>query len=244
MTDAPAHVTIATSSGLLWLALLIHFGGGLLGLASGAVAVATPKGGRTHRRAGMLFVIGMITGGIFAAGIALYERNYGSVIGGTFTAYLVFTALTTVKPLGGRNAHATNVALMLLAFGLALIQLTFAVLAINKPVRGVPTPMIFFIGTVALLAAIGDWRLLRAGSVTGARRLARHLWRMCFGLFIASGSFFFGQVKFLPKALRITPLLAALGIAPLIVLLYWMWRIRLRKRLQGMILRPAVSQVQ
>jgi hypothetical protein len=43
MIDAPAHVTIATSSGVIWLALIIHFGGGLLGLASGAVAVAATK---------------------------------------------------------------------------------------------------------------------------------------------------------------------------------------------------------
>jgi len=128
---------------------------------------------------------------------------------------------------------------MLVAFGLALTQLIFGAMAINHPVKGVPTPMIFFVGTVALLAAIGDWRLLRAGSITGARRLARHLWRMCFGLFIASGSFFFGQTKFLPEPLRIAPLLGALGIAPLIVLLYWLWRVRLRKRLQGMILRTA-----
>jgi hypothetical protein len=241
MTEAAAHVTIATSSGALRLALLIHFAGGLLGLAGGTLAIVAAKGGRTHRRAGMLFVIAMITGGIFAAGIALYERNYGSMIGGAFTAYLVFTAMTTVRPLAGRNARAASVALMLVAFGLASTQLTFGALAINHPVRGVPTPMIFFVGTVALLAAAGDWRLLRAGSITGARRLARHLWRMCFGLFIASGSFFFGQTKFLPKPLRIGPLLGALGIAPLIVLLYWMWRIRLRKRLQGVILRPAAS---
>lgn len=146
MTEVPVHVTIATSSGVLWLALVIHFAGGL-----------------------------------------------------------------------------------------------FGAVAIGNPVRGVPTPMIFFIGTVALLAALGDWRLLRAGSIAGARRLARHLWRMCFGLFIASGSFFLGQAQFLPKPLRIFPLLAPLGVAPLFVLLYWMWRIRLRKRLQGMILRTAVD---
>lgn len=241
MTAVPDHVTIATSSGALWLALVIHFGGGLLGLVSGTLAIVVAKGGRSHRRAGMLFVIGMITGGVFAAGIALYERNYGSLIGGAFTAYLVFTGFTTVRPLAGRNAHAANVALMLVAFGLALTQLTFGAMAINNPVKGVPTPMILFVGTVALLAAVGDWRLLRAGAITGARRLARHLWRMCFGLFIASGSFFFGQVKFLPRPLRIPALLAALGIAPLIVLLYWMWRVRLRKRLQGMILRTAAG---
>jgi hypothetical protein len=241
MTASGTHVTIATSSGALWLALIIHFGGGLLGLASGTLAIVVAKGGRTHRRAGILFVVAMITGGIFAAGIALYERNYGSVIGGAFTAYLVFTAFTTVRPLAGRHVQAVNLALMFVALGLALTQLSFGAMALNNPVRGVPTPMIFFVGTVALLAAIGDWRLLRAGAITGTRRLARHLWRMCFGLFIASGSFFFGQVKFLPRPLRFPPLLAALGIFPLIVLLYWMWRVRLRKRLQGVILRTAVE---
>jgi uncharacterized membrane protein len=243
MTQDPAHVTIATSSGVLWLALVIHFGGGLLGIASGAVAVVATKGGRTHRLAGRLFVVGMTTGAIFAAGIALYERNYGSLVGGLFTAYLVFTAFTTVRPLAGRNARAIHVTLMLLAFGVALTQLTFAVIAISNPVRGVPTPMLFFIGTIVLLAAVGDWRLLRAGSISGTRRLARHLWRMCFGLFIASGSFFLGQASFLPRPLRIVPLLVALGIAPLIVLLYWMWRVRLSQNLRGLrTTKPIVAQ--
>ncbi len=236
MSGMSTHVTIATSSGALWLALIIHFAGGMLGLISGTVAVVAAKGGRTHRRAGMLFVIAMMTGGIFATGIALYEGNWGSVVGGAFTAYLVFTALTTVRPLTGRYARATNVALMLMALAIGSMQLTFAIGAIDHPVRGVPTPMIFFVATVALLSAMGDWRLLRAGSIAGARRLARHLWRMCFGLFIASGSFFFGQIKFLPPSLRLMPLLATLGVAPLVVLLYWMWRIRLKKRLHGMIL--------
>jgi hypothetical protein len=98
--------------------------------------------------------------------IAVYERKVGSVIGGTFTAYLVFTAFTTVRPLAGRHAHAINVALMLLISGLALSQLTLGAMAISSLVKGVPTPMIFFVGTVALLAAVGDWRLLRAGSIS------------------------------------------------------------------------------
>lgn len=237
MNQDPAHVTIATSSGALWLALVVHFGGGLLGLAAGTVAIVAAKGGQAHRRAGMLFVIGMITGGVFGAGIALYERNYGSLVGGVFTAYLVFSGLTTVRPLTGPNARAISMALMLVALGLALAQLAFGAMALSNPVKGVPTPMIFFIGTVALLAAIGDWRLLRAGSISGVPRLTRHLWRMCFGLFIASGSFFLGQASFLPGPLRILPLLLALGIAPLLVLLYWVWRIRWRRSLRGVILR-------
>ena len=101
--------------------------------------------------------------------------------------------------------------------------------------------MIFFVGTVALLAAFGDWRLLRAGAITGARRLARHLWRMCFGLFIASGSFFLGQMKFIPKPLRSFPLLLTLAVSPLVMLVYWMWRVRLRHNLRGMVTRKSAE---
>jgi hypothetical protein len=46
--------------------------------------------------------------------------------------------------------------------------------------------------SITLLAAAGDLRMLVRGGLFGAKRIARHLWRMCFGLFIASGSFFFG----------------------------------------------------
>jgi hypothetical protein len=58
---------------------------------------------------------------------------------------------------------------------------------------------------------------------------------MCFGLFIATGSFFLGQMKFIPEPVRYVPVLAALGVAPLVILLYWIWRVRLRRKLAGLI---------
>ena len=58
---------------------------------------------------------------------------------------------------------------------------------------------------------------------------------MCFALFIATGSFFIGQMKFVPAPIRFMPLLIALGVAPLFALLYWMWRVRLRRQLTGLI---------
>jgi hypothetical protein len=89
------------------------------------------------------------------------------------------------------------------------------------------------VGTVILLAAIGDLRAIRAGGLQGSRRLARHLWRMCFGLFIATGSFFLGQMKFIPEPVRIVPLLLVLAFAPILFLFYWMWRVR--GRLSGIV---------
>ena len=192
----------------------------------------------------MIFVVAMIALGVVGTGIAVYEGNYGSAVAGSFTAYLVYTAYTTLRPPTGRYARAVAVALMMIVFGVALFQLWAGMTALATPSRsraGVPAAMILFIGTVTLLAATGDWRLLRAGSIEGTRRIARHLWRMCFGLFIASGSFFLGQMKFLPESLRIIPLLVVLGVAPLVVLIYWMWRVRLRGRLHGMTLRADLT---
>ena len=74
---------------------------------------------------------------------------------------------------------------------------------------------------------------------TGAKKIARHLWRMCFALFMSTGSFFLGQADKIPEALRIWPVLYVLAIAPLVFLLYWMWRVRIRKSLRGLVTQRA-----
>jgi hypothetical protein len=58
---------------------------------------------------------------------------------------------------------------------------------------------------------------------------------MCFALFIASGSFFLGQAQVIPEPLRIMPLLVVPAIAPLLAMVYWVWRIRTR-RTRGIVL--------
>jgi hypothetical protein len=90
-----------------------------------------------------------------------------------------------------------NVAALTIAVGLALGTIVGGVKAVNSPgvsPCGVPfrtiDVMSFVLATVLLLAAIGDVRIMRSGMPRGGPRLARHLWRMCFALFIAAGSFF------------------------------------------------------
>jgi hypothetical protein len=132
-----------------------------------------------------------------------------------------------------------DIALMVLAFTLAAWGYTGAFTALGRPgkqIEGVPAGMMFFLTTIVLLAAIGDARMIRGGGIRGTRRLARHLWRMCFGLFIASGSFFLGQMKFIPGPIRIVPVIVVLAVSPLVMLLYWMWRIRLKQNLRGLLL--------
>ena len=84
---------------------------------------------------------------------------------------------------------------------------------------------------VLLLCAAGDLRVLRSGPPAGTRRLARHLWRMCYAMFTATGSFFLGQAKVIPEALRVTPVLLVLAFLPLPAMFYWLWRVRRRPRM-------------
>jgi hypothetical protein len=103
-------------------------------------------------------------------------------------------------------------------------------------IGGYNPPMFFVFGSIALLAALGDGRmLLRADELRGPSRMVRHLWRMCFGLFLATGSFFLGQADEFPEALRIWPVLAVLALFPLVAMLYWVWRVRIRRSLRGLV---------
>lgn len=52
---------------------------------------------------------------------------------------------------------------------------------------------------------------------------------MCGAFFIATGSFFLGQADEIPNALRIGPALALLAFTPLMVMAYWVRRLKRRR---------------
>jgi hypothetical protein len=62
-----------------------------------------------------------------------------------------------------------------------------------------------------------------------------HLWRMSTALFIAALSFFIGQADVIPPVVRIRPLLALPVVLVLATMVYWLWRVRLRRSLRGII---------
>ena len=226
------RLTLATAAGLPLLALAFHVTAGTVGLVAGSIAVVARKGGPWHRRSGVVFVYAMLAMGLAAVGISIYEGKQ-SVDGGAVAAYLVFTAWTTVRPLRGVGRRA-DIALMILAFVLALGGLAQAFVAFGTPgarIDGVPAAMAAFMSTVVLLAAVGDWRMIRGAPLKGARRLTRHLWRMCFGLFIATGSFVAQLVRmtFMPHWTRSVPVILLLAAGPLLVMVYWTWRVRWKR---------------
>ena len=140
--------------------------------------------------------------------------------------YLVITAMTAVQP-PAAALRRLDAGLMLAGFavGLASLASGFGVIAAGGRESGMAFPLFMF-AVVGLLAAAGDFRMLRSGGLRGAARLARHLWRMCVALWIAAASFFLGQADEFPEALRIPGLLALPVLAVLVAMFYWLWRVR------------------
>ena len=177
---------------------VVHIAAGMLGLASGFVALYAAKGATLHRKSGMVFVYAMLAMCIAGGSIAAVRSVAPAVNvpAALVTAYLVVTSLTTMRPLasGGR---ALLVGGMVVALVVGVVDLVFAFEAVaNGGTRnGMPAFPFFMFGLVSLLAVAGDIRVLRSGPLRGPARLARHLWRMSFALFIASLSFFIGQAK-------------------------------------------------
>ena len=93
--------------------------------------------------------------------------------------------------------------------------------------------MFFFIASVLFLAAAGDVRIMRFGVPRGGPHLARHLWRMCFALFIAAGSFFSIRervAKILPEPFTTAPMRALPILLVFGAMFYWLWKVRSRRK--------------
>ena len=154
------------------------------------------------------------------------------------------TAMLTVRPWTAESRRLLVAATVTAALG-GLYTLGGGIALAAKGLSvydGVTVPAMFIFGTITVLAALSDVGVIRRGGLTGTPRLVRHIWRMCYALFIASGSFFLGQAQVFPKAYRIFPLLAIPAFAPIVIMLYWIWRVRLRRSLQGLVLRTREAQ--
>lgn len=211
----------------------IHIVAGLLSLLAGFTALYAAKGGDWHRRAGTLFFGAMLVMASSGALMAVFIRpNPVNVMAGSMTSYLVLTGWLAVKrPVV--EVRGWLVLLMLAALALAGFAWSLVAEALRDPrglVGGVPWPPLALFGTVGLAGALLDARLLLAGTLRGGHRLARHLWRLGFALWIATMSFFLGQPRVFPDFLRQNIGLRTIPVLVVaLVVGYWLVRV-LRKR--------------
>ena len=200
----------------------------------------------------MLFVHAMLVMGVSASILSILRgRDLGNVFAGVLTAYFVGTALTTVRPVSSWTRLIDAVALTVAA--------VLAVGCVFGGIRLISTPgydpggvsfrtsgmMSLIIAAVLAMAAAGDVRIMRVGMPRGGPRLSRHLWRMCFALFIAAGSFLSLRervAQILPEPFTTGPMRTTLPIVLLFgAMFYWLWRVRGRRTLPVLVRHESVA---
>jgi uncharacterized membrane protein len=217
----------------------VHIASGLTALVAGAAAIAGRKGGGMHASAGTWFCAAMLVLGVTAAILEPFRPVPGSPVGGIMVCYFVVTAWMTARRRGGKAGWVERAACAGALGGAALIAWGGVTGATTPAGRG---PIFAFAG-ICLLAGLLDLNAILR-KLSPAQRIARHLWRMCFAFFIATGSFFLGQQDVLPSAVRGSPILFVLAFAPFAVMAFWLVRIRFGKALARLKLRGAAPLVQ
>ena len=211
--------------------LPVHILAGMLALAFGYFALFAKKGATVHRKAGMGFVIAMIVMSLSGAVIASVKPDRGSIIAGLLTFYFVVTGLMTVKPVPHHKRVQAGMAIAGSALALFAIWAGSWLAQRGRPEAA---PMFLF-SAMAIVGVIGDARLLRAGSIEGKARIKRHLWRLCFAMWVAAASFFWGPPNRVPELIRIPALLPIPVLTPIAVMFYWLWRTRGRKTVKNIV---------
>ncbi|MEO1657516.1 MAG: hypothetical protein AAFR65_07325 [Pseudomonadota bacterium] len=195
----------------------IHFWIGCMSVVSGFTAFSAKKGAAVHRAAGTVFVITMIV--LTATGLWLsIAREIPFTV---FLSAIAFHALVSAWATA-RADHALgrffNRLAPLLSGSLALGAVYGGSLA---PAVGtldvLPAGAYFAVAGVSGFLFAFDLRYALSRAPSEQRRLTRHLWRMGFSFFLATGIFFFGNNNVLPEVLR-TPVFLA---APVLAVVLW-----------------------
>lgn len=225
--------------------LPVHIIAGIVGILSGTAALSFRKGGPRHALAGKVFVAAMLTMASSAIYLAIMKNQTSNVLGGTFTFYLIATAWATARRGEGQTGIFDWAALLIPSVvGIGLLTLGLRVVfGQATSAKGVPLAMYCFMGSVMLLSAAGDLRMLLRGGVFGNKRIVRHLWRMCFGLFVATGSFFLGQQQVFPVSMHGSPALFIPALLPLALMSFWLLRVWFSSsyRKKPAIIQPGIS---
>jgi uncharacterized membrane protein len=233
---APRAYHLKGGSAVTKLALFLHVIAGTIALFAGIVAMSSRKGAGAHRVAGTVFFISMLVMAVFADYLAVaIPEQIPNLFIGTFTIYLVATAWLTVRRKGPVGIPEKIALLVILSLCVPFTILSFQLAIGLEPAFKSATPLegpvrvaIYSFTFLVAMAAIGDVRLVRAGGVTGVRRIGRHLWRMCLGLTLAAGSAFTnGLPRLLPKTVHVPLILLFIPqLSSLVLLIFWMIRVR------------------
>jgi len=185
-----------------------------------------------HRTAIQSFVVSMVGMSLSGAYIAFEKSQIANELMAFLTLYLVKKGWATAQRKQIQGGVLPSMGLL----GGVVVVAAFvsagwqAVNDAKEQYGGYQVGFYVFFGSIAVLGVAGDLRVILVGGIVRPRRIARHLWRMCFGMLIATTSFFLGQQKVFPVGLRGLKVWLIPPILVLIVLVYWLVKVRRRRQ--------------
>ncbi len=211
---------------MLALLLGIHILSAGAALLAATVGLSVRKGSDHHRLFGRIFVYCMVVMALTVIPGAYAAGKHLDMLSSLLVIYLVVSAWRTLGGVRARGDTALSV------FGL-FIMLAYAWVGwvdVNSPVQrpGVPKGVGLVFATVMAGALYGDARRMLRG-LQGSQRLRRHVWRLCFALFMATASFFLSRMHLFPQWWNEAGLPAFFGLLPLMIAAYWSLRLRFGK---------------
>ena len=206
--------------------LILHILAGTVGLLSGAFAIAVRKGSRLHRASGNIFTVAMLTLASSALCLAIMKSQHGNIIGSIITFYMIATAWLAGRR---RGIGRLDLAALLVGTGGAVAVITLGVWTLHHPDKNAPAAMCFFLAASSCSPPPKTSTCSLAAELMADQRITLHLWRMCFRLFFAIGSFFLGQQQVFPAFLRGSIFLTVLAVLPFPLMIYWLFRVRFSK---------------
>jgi len=212
--------------------MLLHIITGSIAVIAGLLALILKKGQKYHRLSGKVFVISMAIMALSGAYIAYIKPMMITLIAGVYTLHLVLTAYMVVKT-PEKTCTQFDYYTPLSSCGLVCLSMYFGLQALNHEngtFQGFSHEPYFFFALLSAIALIGDIRLLICKGLTHGHRLARHIWRMCFALYLAIGSFFGQGAKALPETISQSVLIEAPEPLILLIMIFWLLKTAIKSR--------------
>jgi uncharacterized membrane protein len=203
-------------------ALYLHVTGGAVALVSGGTAMLVRKGEAVHRLSGNVFFVSMLVMTIAGFVVAIAREQAINISASTVTFYMIVTSWVAATRRDGEIGRFETVAMI----GGLCVLAAAAVFAVTDTANA---PVHYVFGAVAAIGVLSDAKVIWHKGIAGARRIARHLWRMSFAMLVATGAYFVGQPRFVPAILQETRLNIAIVLLVLALLVFWLVRVRFTK---------------
>ena len=151
--------------------LVFHIIAGSFVLLFGILALSAPKISNIHKWFGRMFLLSVLM--MAASALFLSDDPTIPITSIYFSATSWATVLRPEKKIKKKKKIAFIV--------IVILTTRYFVVALSTGSSFMST-MFFIFGSISLLAALLDLNMILRGGLSGAQRIARHLWRMIYAL--------------------------------------------------------------